>query len=43
MNLRSVQAGIVTNVAAAMGGLTWMGMDLCVDSVLLLHPPRKGC
>jgi len=27
MNLRSVQAGIVTNVAAAMGGLTWMGMD----------------
>ncbi|BGP50784.1 hypothetical protein JCM10450v2_006710 [Rhodotorula kratochvilovae] len=27
MNLRSVQAGIVTNVAAAMGGLTWMIMD----------------
>ncbi|GAA5938091.1 hypothetical protein JCM3775_005338 [Rhodotorula graminis] len=27
MNLRSVQAGIVTNVAAAMGGLTWMTMD----------------
>ncbi|GAA6018923.1 hypothetical protein JCM10207_009201 [Rhodosporidiobolus poonsookiae] len=27
MNLRSVQAGIVTNVAAAMGGLTWLFMD----------------
>lgn len=30
MNLRSVQASIVTNVAAAMGGMTWMIMDLCV-------------
>lgn len=28
MNLRSVQASIVTNVAASMGGLTWMMMDL---------------
>lgn len=27
MNLRSVQASIVTNVAASMGGLTWMLMD----------------
>ncbi|GJN93542.1 hypothetical protein Rhopal_006599-T1 [Rhodotorula paludigena] len=27
MNLRSVQAGIVTNIAAAMGGLTWMFLD----------------
>ncbi|POY76327.1 hypothetical protein BMF94_0522 [Rhodotorula taiwanensis] len=27
MNLRSVQASIVTNVAASMGGLTWMMMD----------------
>ena len=27
MNLRSVSASVVTNVAAAMGGLTWMGMD----------------
>lgn len=27
MNLRSVQASVVTNLAAAMGGLTWMFMD----------------
>lgn len=27
MNLRSVQAGIVTNIAAAIGGLTWMFLD----------------
>ncbi|GAA5869101.1 hypothetical protein JCM1840_000469 [Sporobolomyces johnsonii] len=27
MNLRSVQASMVTNVAAAMGGLTWLVMD----------------
>ncbi|GAA5837292.1 hypothetical protein JCM11251_004956 [Rhodosporidiobolus azoricus] len=27
MNLRSVQAAIATNVAAAMGGLTWLFMD----------------
>ncbi|GAA5922853.1 hypothetical protein JCM1841_003762 [Sporobolomyces salmonicolor] len=27
MNLRSVQAAMVTNVAAAMGGLTWLMMD----------------
>ncbi|GAA6039246.1 hypothetical protein JCM8097_003225 [Rhodosporidiobolus ruineniae] len=27
MNLRSVQGAIVTNIAAAMGGLTWMTMD----------------
>ncbi|BGP26862.1 ammonium transmembrane transporter [Rhodotorula toruloides] len=27
MNLRSIQASIVTNIAAAMGGLTWMIMD----------------
>lgn len=26
-NLRSVQASIVTNIAAAMGGLTWMMLD----------------
>lgn len=28
MNLRSVQASMVTNVAAAMGGLTWCGLDV---------------
>ncbi|GAA5950149.1 hypothetical protein JCM3765_004215 [Sporobolomyces pararoseus] len=27
MNLRSVQASVVTNLAAAMGGITWMLMD----------------
>ncbi|SCV73456.1 BQ2448_7382 [Microbotryum intermedium] len=27
MNLRSVQAALVTNLAAAMGGLTWMMVD----------------
>ncbi|SGZ12270.1 BQ5605_C028g10492 [Microbotryum silenes-dioicae] len=27
MNLRSVQAALITNLAAAMGGLTWMMLD----------------
>lgn len=27
MNLRAVQASMVTNIAAAMGGLTWLFMD----------------
>lgn len=27
MNLQAVQASIVTLIAAAMGGLTWMGID----------------
>jgi ammonia channel protein AmtB len=27
MNLRSMQASMVTNIAAAMGGLTWLFMD----------------
>jgi ammonium transporter, Amt family len=27
MNLRSAQACVVTNIAAAMGGLTWLIMD----------------
>lgn len=31
MNLRSIQAAIVTQVAASMGGLTWAALDLCVS------------